>query len=199
MKRFRKSVGRAAIVCAGLMSVLPAQAQTTDDWKPVWTANNELQQPVGYRQWIYLGSPVTPQGLNDNKAGFPEFHNVYVPRQVLDTFKKTGEYAEGSIFVKELQLTLPPAENADGSRTEPSGRGYFPGVYNGMDVMVKDSNRCATTSNWCFLNFGHHAQPYAKVSAIMPVAACADCHTATADKNMHFTQFYQLLMPGHEP
>ena len=157
-----------------------------------------MQRPVGYRQWIYLGSPVTPEGLNDNKAGFPEFHNVYISREVLDAFKKTGEYPEGSIFVKELQLTLPPAENPDGSRTEVSGRGYFPGVFNGMDVMVKDSKRCASTNNWCFFNFGHHAQPYEKVSAIMPAEKCGACHAASADKNMHFSQFYQLLIPGQE-
>jgi hypothetical protein len=189
MSNSLKNAVRAMIAGAGFMAAMPAHAQSTDNWKAAWTAGNELQQPAGYRQWIYLGSPVTPQGLNDNKAGFPEFHNVYVPRPVLDAFKKTGEYPEGSIFVKELQLTLPPADNADGSRTEASGRGYFPGVFNGLDVMVKDSKRCAETKNWCYFNFGHHAQPYAKVSAIMPVAACAGCHLGAADNNMHFTQF----------
>ena len=29
------------------------------------------------------------------------------------------------MFFKELELTL-PAENPDGSRSEPSGRGFFP-------------------------------------------------------------------------
>jgi hypothetical protein len=32
------------------------------------------------------------------------------------------------MFYKELQLTLKPEENSDGSRTEPSGRGYFLGL-----------------------------------------------------------------------
>jgi hypothetical protein len=188
----------AAMLAVALTATCPARAQTNDNWKPVWTAGNQLQLPVGYRQWIYLGSPVTPNGLNDNKAGFPELHNVYIPRQVLSQFKKTGEYPEGSIFVKELQLTL-PGEKPDGSRIEVSGRGYFPGVFNGLDVMVKDSKRCGTTNNWCYFNFGHHAQPYEKVSAIVPADKCAACHIASADKNMHFTQFYQLLMPGqHE-
>src|SRR5262249_24836548 len=43
---------------------------------------------------------------------------------------------EGTILFKELQLTL-PGQNPDGSRTEPSGRGYFPGPFNGADVTVK--------------------------------------------------------------
>ena len=37
---------------------------------------------------------------------------------------KAGEFPDGTIMFKELQLTL-PGENPDGSRTEPSGRGYF--------------------------------------------------------------------------
>ena len=37
---------------------------------------------------------------------------------------------------KELQLTLGPAENPDGSRTEPSGRGYFPGAFNGATARL---------------------------------------------------------------
>jgi hypothetical protein len=199
MKHVLLGIFCAASIGAVLAEPLLVKAQSTDSWTPVWTAADALEKPVGYRQWIYLGSPITPEGLNNNKAGFPEFHNVYVPRQVLDAFKKTGEYPEGSIFVKELQLTLPPAQNPDGSRTEVSGRGYFPGVFNGMDVMVKDSKRCAISKNWCFFNFGHHAQPYEKVSAIIPVEKCAGCHAAAADKDMHFTQFYQLLLPGTQP
>jgi hypothetical protein len=199
MNNFLRNAVSAAIFGAAIAAPISLHAQAADNWEPVWTANNELQQPVGYRQWIYLGSPVTPEGLNDNKAGFPEFHNVYIPRQVLEQFKKTGEYPEGSIFVKELQLTLPPAGFPDGSRVEVSGRGYFPGVFNGLDVMVKDSKRCASTKDWCYFNFGHHAQPYQATSIIMPVEKCAGCHMASADKNMHFTQFYQLLMPGQQP
>ena len=180
-----------SLITLGLASA--AEAQNLPDGGPRWTAKNELLQPQGYHEWIYLGSPVTPNALNGGKAGFPEFHNVYVPKPVLDAFLKTGQYPEGAIFVKELQLDL-PAENPDGSRTEASGRGYFPGPFNGMDVMVKDSQRCAATDNWCFFNFGHHALPYEPVAAIASAEKCAGCHQANADKNLHFTQFYQLLM-----
>jgi hypothetical protein len=61
-------------------------------------------------------------------------------------------FPEGTIFLKELQLTL-PKENADGSRTEPSGRGYFPGKFNGADVTVKDTKRYAETGGWGYYNF----------------------------------------------
>jgi hypothetical protein len=69
-------------------------------------------------------------------------------------YKKTKVFPEGTILFKELQLTL-PGENADGSRKEPSGRGYFPGALNGADVTVKDSKRFANTGGWGYFNFNH--------------------------------------------
>jgi hypothetical protein len=50
---------------------------------------------------------------------------------------KTGEFPEGTVIVKELTRVLKPTF-PDGSRTEPSGRGYFNGEYNGIDLSVKD-------------------------------------------------------------
>jgi hypothetical protein len=28
--------------------------------------------PKNWRSWVYVGSPLTPDGLNDSKEGFPE-------------------------------------------------------------------------------------------------------------------------------
>jgi 2-iminobutanoate/2-iminopropanoate deaminase len=57
-------------------------------------------------------------------------------------YKKTGVFPEQTMFYKELQLTLKPAENPDGSRTEPSGRGYFPGVLAGAEVSARIRSAC---------------------------------------------------------
>src|SRR3546814_16370412 len=94
----------------------------------------------------------SPNALNGGEAGFPEFHNVYIEPVSYEIYKKTGEFPEGTIFFKELQLTL-PAENPDGSRTEPSGRGYFPGKWNGADVTVTDTKHYADTGGWGYYNF----------------------------------------------
>jgi hypothetical protein len=29
-----------------------------------------------WREWVYVGSPLTPNALNGGHAGFPEYHNV---------------------------------------------------------------------------------------------------------------------------
>jgi hypothetical protein len=94
-------------------------------------------------------------------------------------------------FFKELQLTL-PAENPDGSRTEPSGRGFFPGKLNGADVTAKDTKRYADSGGWGYYNFNHH-EPKAATAKVKPKSECAFCHMASAKKDDVWTQFYPLL------
>ena len=50
----------------------------------VFDSQGRLKLPVGYRKWVYLGAPLTPNGLNGGNAGFPEYHNVYVEEKNLD-------------------------------------------------------------------------------------------------------------------
>ena len=144
---------------------------------------------------MYVGSPLTPNALNGGMAGFPEFHNVYIEPGSYEIYKKTYTFPEGTILFKELQLTLPPPENADGSRTEPSGRGYFPGPWNGADVTVKDTKRYADTGGWGYYNFNHH-EPKAPTAKLKAKSECAFCHIASAKKDDVWTQFYPLLDIG---
>jgi hypothetical protein len=95
--------------------------------------------------------------------------------------------------VKELTRVLDPTFS-DGSRTEPSGRGYFNGSVNGIDATVKDSKRFAKTNGWGFFTFGHHSLPYEQVAVESSVDDCAGCHiTNVAKTDMTWVQFYPLL------
>jgi len=164
---------------------------TTTRYLPEYTASGDLILPKNFNEWVFVGSPLTPNALNDGKANFPEFHNVYIEPGSYEIYKTTGEFPEGTIFFKELQLTL-PAENPDGSRTEASGRGFFPGKLNGADVTVKDSKRYADTGGWGYYNFNHH-EPKAPTAKLRPKSECAFCHMASAKKDDVWTQFYPLL------
>ncbi|WP_312668870.1 cytochrome P460 family protein [Stutzerimonas nitrititolerans] len=168
-----------------------ASTQTKKRYLPEYTESGELVLPKNFNEWIFVGSPLTPNGLNGGKANFPEFHNVYIEPGSYEIYKKTGEFPEETIFFKELQLTI-PGENPDGSRTEASGRGYFPGKLNGADVTVKDSKRYADTGGWGYFNFNHH-EPKAATAKVKPNAECAFCHIASAKKDDVWTQFYPLL------
>ena len=173
------------------LSSSSAQTQTRPRYLPEYTPSGDLILPKNFHEWIYLGSPLTPNALNNGKAGFPEYHNVYIEPGSYEIYQKTNEFPEGTIFFKELQLTL-PGQNPDGSRTEPSGRGYFPGPLNGADVTVKDTKRYADTNGWGYYNFNHH-EPKAPTAKVKPIGECAYCHIASAKKDEVWTQFYPLL------
>ncbi len=162
-----------------------------------FTADGQLALPQDFRNWSFIGAMVTPDGLNGGKAGFPEFHNVYVERANLEAYRKTGAFPEGTVIVKELTKVRNP-DHPDGSADEASGRGFFEGELNGLDVMVKDGKRFASTGGWGFFNFGHRAPPYAKTARALGTAECAGCHKAGAAKtDMVFVQFYPNLRAGN--
>ncbi len=161
-------------------------------WGPKWTKDGKLVLPTGFRKWVFLGSPLTPNALNDGAAGFPEYHNVYVRPEALKIYRETGEWPDGTIMLKELQLTQ-RGTYEDGSRDEASGRGFFPGELHGIDISVKDSERFKDTNGWGFFNFGHHAPPYAEVAEVAPAENCAACHMANPE-GMVFKQFYNLIL-----
>jgi hypothetical protein len=167
-----------------------AQAQQSS---AVFTPDGKMKLPTGYRRWVFVGAPLTPNALNDGKANFPEFHHVYVEARNLDAYLKTGTFPEGTVFVKELTRVLNPTF-PDGSREEPSGRGYFNGEYNGIDVTVKDSKKFAKSNGWGFFTFGHHPEPYEQTAAESPITVCAFCHQANVAKtDMTWIQFYPIL------
>jgi len=187
--------GAIAVIGASvaLYQAQPAVAQAQGS-AAVFTSNGKLQIPKGFRRWVFVGAPLTPNGLNGGKANFPEFHNVYIQAQNVDAYMKTGQFPEGTVIVKELTRLLNPTF-PDGSRTEPSGRGFFNGAFNGIDLTVKDSKRFAKTNGWGFFTFGHHPLPYEETAAEAPATVCADCHKAyVAKTDMTWVQFYPLLL-----
>lgn len=201
MKTLTHGLALAGLLAGGLMAA-PGGAGAAGmsssypqvEFGPRFNAQGELLQPEGFRTWVFLGAPLTPNALNGGAAGFPEYHNVYVEPAALSHYRDTGEWPEGTVLVKELQLTK-AGEHPDGSRTEASGRGYFPAEPNGMDVSVKDTRRFADTDGWGFFNFGHHAPPYAAAAPAAPAAVCASCHEANAHEDMVFSDFYRQLQP----
>jgi hypothetical protein len=188
------TVVSSALVMTAAFAESPSsdgKTQMKKRYLPEYTESGDLILPKNFHEWVYVGSPLTPNALNGGKANFPEFHNVYIEPGSYAIYKKTGQFPEGTIFFKELQLVL-PAQNADGSRTEASGRGYFPGKWNGADVTVKDSKRYAATGGWGYYNFNHH-EPKAATAKVKANDECAFCHRASAKKDDVWTQFYPLL------
>src|SRR5215470_6449776 len=103
---------------------------TRSRYLPEYTPADELKLPENsmWRAWIFVGAPLTPNVLNGGQANFPEYHYVYIEPGSYEIYRKT---------VTSAPLNSPGKKpRPDGSRTEPSGRGFFPGEFNGADVTV---------------------------------------------------------------
>jgi len=200
MSRKTLATAIAFAACATAGTAIFAQSPTNPNaltrsrYLPQYNASGDMILPPNsiWREWVFVGSPLTPNALNDGHANFPEYHNVYIEPGSYEIYEKTNVFPEGTIMFKELQLTKKPEENPDGSRTEPSGRGYFPGAFNGADVTVKDSKRFAASVGWGFFDFNHF-EPKAPTAKVRAKEECAYCHIAGAKKDQVWTQFYRLL------
>ena len=187
----------SATLAIALASAALAQSTMAADGEIVqakFAADNQAVLPVGYRQWVFVGAPLTPHALNDGAAPFPEYHNVYVEPTAFAHFAKTGEWPEGTQIVKELVLIYQNDNDDVGASTEVSGRGYQQGEFAGLELTVKDTKRFADMpGGWAYFSFGHNAPPYAAQAAAFPADACNACHEANADTDFVFTQFYPVL------
>jgi hypothetical protein len=146
--------------------------------------DGSIKQPVGFRKWVFLGAPVTPNDMNEGEASFPEFHNTYMDPESFAYVEQHGEYRDGTVIVKELTSV--------GSKVQPSGNGYFQGDFTGLEVSIKDGKRFADEpGNWAYFSFGHKYPLKAKASK-NNVASCNSCHDQNA-KNFVFSDVYPVL------
>lgn len=152
--------------------------------KVEFTLEGKLKQPVGYRKWVYIGTPLTPNDLNGGEAPFPEFHAVYMDPDSFAQYEKTGEYPDGTVLVKELV--------AVGDREATSGKGYFMGDFSGLEVSIKDKQRFAEEpGNWAYFSFGHKYPLKTEVAKNL-AASCNRCHQDNA-QDFVFDKYYPVL------
>src|SRR4029077_12264427 len=85
-----------------LLVVRPVAAQTEQS-SVVFNADGTVNQPDPHvcRRWVFVGAPLTPEGLNSGKfncdqpggctkSNFPEYHHVYIEQKNVDAYLKTG-------------------------------------------------------------------------------------------------------------
>ena len=177
-----------------VFAALPINTVGADDsmkYEAKFTADGELIRPAGWREWVFVGSPLTPNSLNGGNAPFPEFHSVYIDPESWAHWKETGTFREGTMFAKELTLI--------GDTAATSGIGFFNGDLQGFEIAHKDTKIYSKeTGGWAYYSFGHKPEPYADSTAAMPTANCAACHTAAASDDMVFAQYYPILRAGKD-
>ena len=162
-----------------------AAATTQSPAKITYTSTGALQRPEGYRQWVYVGTPITPNELNPPEAPFPDFHIVYIHPDDYVAYQRTGAFPEGTVLIKELVSI--------GSKKAASGNGYFMGDYIGLEATVKDSSRYPNEpGHWAYFTFGHK-YPLADTTRAQSTETCNACHQESAAEDFVFTQYYPVL------
>jgi hypothetical protein len=168
-----------SLVLAGT-SASQGQATLVD-----FTQDGKLKKPEGYRKWVYVGTPLTPNELNGGEAPFPDFHAVYIDPESYAHYEKTGEFRDGTVMIKELV--------GIGAKEATSGKGYFMGDFIGLEASIKDSKRFKDEpGNWAFFSFGHK-YPLKAEATMQNATVCNSCHQTSAKKDYVFSQFYPVL------
>lgn len=189
--KINQSSSRGLSTCA-MVGALATWAFVTPLAAEEWYTINDgkLDRPTGYREWIYVGTPVTPNDLNNGKAAFPEHHNVYIDPTSWAHWKSTGEFREGTILIKELVSV--------GAKAAVSGAGYFQGEFVGLEATIKSKQHFPNEpGNWAYYSFSskNHKRLSEKATPF-PTASCNGCHATAAEDDFVFTQYYPVLGEG---
>ena len=147
----------------------------------------ELNRPVDYRSWVYVGTPLTPNDLNNGKAAFPEFHNVYIDPVIFKYWKENGAFRDGTILVKELISV--------GTKQAVSGNGYFMGDFIGLEATIKSAKHFPDEpGNWAYFSFTNPGKEELKnTTKKFDTNSCNSCHETSAADDFVFTQYYPVL------
>ena len=184
--KFRKFSSHFLIAWA--LAAMTASLANANDYYEI--SDGELKRPTGYREWVYVGTPVTPNDLNNGKAAFPEHHNVYIDPASWAHWKETGEFRDGTILMKELVSV--------GSKQAVSGAGYFQGEFLGLEATIKSKeNFPDEPGNWAYFSFSTaDHKSLTETAKAFPAAACNACHQESAADDFVFTQYYPVLRAG---
>lgn len=195
MRRNNKLAIAAAITTLAGLSVMTNFANTQEINRASFNKDGSVQQPRGWERWVFVGTPLTPNALNDGEASFQEFHNVYIEPSAFDYWSKSGKFPNGTQIVK-ARTFLYKADTCDeqtGICSEVSGNGYFQGEYSGLELTVKDTKRFPNEpGGWVYYKFGEKP-PWAESAKAFPAEACNACHQGNAADDFVFTQFYPVL------
>ncbi|HUI76647.1 MAG TPA: cytochrome P460 family protein [Bryobacteraceae bacterium] len=148
-----------------------------------FTADNRLEFPSNYREWIYLSSGRgMTYGPAANPNGPPLFDNVFVEPSAYREFLKSGHWPDSAVFVLEVRDAV-----SEGSINR---GGQFQKDIEAIEVEVKDQ-RFTDTDGWAYFQFDAAHKP---ATPLAKTAGCYACHSANGAVEHTFVQFYPTLI-----
>ncbi len=152
-----------------------------------WVSDTgDITLPDNFRQaWVHLGSWL----VEDEAAPGYGFHDVYTQPQSLAHYRRTGDFPDGAVLVKEVRSVAAGAKTTGLAQWAAEPLIWF--------VMVKDSSgqRFPDNPHWG-LGWGwglyEAAAPKKNVSASYR-ETCLACHTPAKDTDWVFIEGYPSL------
>lgn len=135
MKRIARWLAAVFVMSMALSS---GASEMTGVFSPYVKEDGSITMPANYRtQWVHLGSWIVPE----EKAPGYGFHDVYTQPGSLESYRKTGRFADGTVLVKEIRKVR------SGKMT--TGDASWAGDPAVCFVMIKDGKgRFPKNANW---------------------------------------------------
>ena len=172
------------LLVSGILLLCPiALAGTAPEpgFGPGYTADDRLQLPKNYREWVYLSSGFDMSYNPALRMGHHMFDNVFVQPAAYKTFIETGTWPDKTLLVLEARMAK--------SKGSINQSGNFQGDVMALEVHVKDMARFS--GKWAFFAFNGE-----EPAIMLPQSAeCYACHAAHAAVDTTFVQFYPTLLP----
>ncbi len=119
----------AALIAVPVVSGSQAAlGQSPGALSPYVDADGKISIPSDFREWAYLGT--WSIAGDDEEGGAAEFHVVYTQPESIEAYRRTGEFPDGAVLVKEL------IEADTGDMT--TGRVSWAKRVTGWFIMIKD-------------------------------------------------------------
>jgi hypothetical protein len=165
---------RAVLPAVLALLAMPAAAA------PAYTASGELIPPSDFRDWVFLTSSLD-LNYDPGEAKTHVFDNVFVDPASWAAFKKSGEWPDGTVFVRENRV--------GGAEASIAKAGQFQTERTiGLELHVRDDRRFQ--GGW-----GFFATNGAPAKLIPYQASCYSCHEQHGATQSVFTQFYPTAKP----
>ncbi len=177
MKRTYLLAATAITIALSLLSQ-PASGPSS----PKFTADNKLEFPTDYREWIYLSSGLGMNYSRGSSEGPPSFDNVFVHPSAYREFMKTGHWPDLTMFILEVR------HSASAGSINKSGN--FQKGISSIQAAVKDVKRFPD-GEWGYFGFADSRIPAARIPHS---GSCYTCHPANGAVENTFVQFYPTLL-----
>ena len=172
MKRITFSLVSVATVAGVIACMVPASGRADGETAPIFG----IKIPPGYRDWRLISVAHEEGKLNDIRAILGNDIAIKAYRE------GTLPFPEGAIVARLAWSYVPSEEN---NKIFGRAQSFVAGPpTNGVQFMVKDSKKYASTGGWGFAQFND-----GKPADEAVLKTCFPCHQAIKSRDVVFTRY----------